>query len=40
VRGNGLKRPQKAADRRLGRASGALADLLLKKAKEGEGRQG
>jgi hypothetical protein len=35
-RGNGLKRLQKAADRRLGRASEALADLLLDKAKEGK----
>jgi hypothetical protein len=34
-RGNGLKRLQKAADKRLASASEALADLLLKKAKEG-----
>jgi hypothetical protein len=34
-RGNGLKRLQRAADRRLGRASETLADVLLKKAKEG-----
>ena len=36
TRGNGLKRLQKAADRRLARASEALADLLLEKAQEGK----
>jgi len=35
-RGNGLKRLQRAADRRLGRASEGLADLLLDKAKAGK----
>jgi hypothetical protein len=35
-RGNGLERLQKAADRRLGQESEALADLLLDKAKEGK----
>ncbi len=35
-RGNGLERLEQAADRRLGRASDALADLLLEKAKEGK----
>jgi len=35
-RGNGLERLQRAADRRLGRASETLADLLLEKAKEGK----
>lgn len=35
-RGNGLKRLQKAADRRLASASEALADLLLEKAKAGK----
>jgi hypothetical protein len=36
IRGNGLERLEKAADRRLGQASEALADLLLDKAKEGK----
>jgi hypothetical protein len=35
-RGNGLKRLKRAADRRLGRASETLADLLLEKAHEGK----
>jgi hypothetical protein len=35
-RGNGLERLQKAADRRLGQESEALANLLLDKAKEGK----
>jgi hypothetical protein len=35
-RGNGLERLEKAADRRLGQASEALADLLLEKAKVGK----
>ncbi len=36
MRGNGLKKLQKAADRRLGLDSEALADLLLDKAKQGK----
>ncbi len=35
-RGNGLKRLKRAADRRLGRASETLADMLLEKAHEGK----
>jgi hypothetical protein len=35
-RGNGLERLEKAADRRLGRESEELADLLLDKAKQGK----
>lgn len=35
-RGNGLERLESAADRRLGQASEALADLLLEKAKDGK----
>jgi hypothetical protein len=35
-RGNGLKRLKRAADRRLGRASETLADMLLENAKEGK----
>jgi hypothetical protein len=35
-RGNGLEKLEKAADRRLGQASEALADLLLDKAKDGK----
>ena len=35
-RGNGLEQLKRAADRRLGLASNELADLLLKKAKEGK----
>jgi hypothetical protein len=36
MRGNGLERLEKAADRRLGQASEKLADLLLKKATKGK----
>ncbi|MGD0345371.1 MAG: hypothetical protein ABSA85_01375 [Terracidiphilus sp.] len=35
-RGSGLKRLERAADRRLGQASEKLADLLLEKAREGK----
>jgi hypothetical protein len=35
-RGNGLERLEKAADRRLGQASEALANLLLEKATKGK----
>jgi hypothetical protein len=36
MRGNGLERLEKAADRRLGQASDTLADLLLEKATKGK----
>jgi len=36
IRGNGLERLEKAADRRLGQASEALANLLLEKATKGK----
>ena len=36
IRGNGLERLEKAADRRLGQASEELANLLLEKATKGK----